>query len=66
MNWVQFSRFFPEEGADWLAYWRERGTHRPEVEFTPYTDLSARAREVGPPHRRWSHPVDAIAWSEDE
>lgn len=65
MNWVQFSRVYPEEGADWLAYWRERGTPRPEVEFTADDDYTTRAREVGDPGRRWVHYFTDICWREE-
>lgn len=66
MTWVWFSRVHPEEGADWLAYWRERGGPRPEVNFTVDADGTARAREMGPPNRRWSHPIESVHWTEEQ
>lgn len=60
MYWATFSRIYPEAAADWLAYWRDQGTERPECTFV------AMGRDlfwaVASGDRCWSRRSGQVHW----
>ena len=64
MTWLQFSARYPEEGADWLAYWRDRELTRAHAEFQHERYGVLRATEVDGERRQWVHHTDAVEWSD--